>query len=74
MLKVMGGISATNDPYSVAANVYAMREVPFSVRDLIGPIAVSAMPPCLPAALPAEREQQLFPSNLSELTVGSHAG
>ena len=34
--------SATTDLYSVAANVYAMREVPFTLKDLIGPIVVSA--------------------------------
>ena len=43
--------SATTDLYSVTANVYAMREVPFSVRDLIGPIVISAMLPFLPLAL-----------------------
>jgi len=45
--------SATTDLYSVTANVYAMREVPFSVRDLIGPIVISAMLPFLPLALVA---------------------
>jgi len=43
--------SATTDLYSVTANVYAMREVPFSVRDVIGPIVISAMLPFLPLAL-----------------------
>jgi hypothetical protein len=43
--------SATTDLYSVTANVYAMREVPFSVKDLIGPIVISAMLPFLPLAL-----------------------
>ena len=43
--------SATTDLYSVTANVYAMREVPFTLRDLIGPIGVSAMLPFLPLAL-----------------------
>jgi hypothetical protein len=43
--------SATTDLYSVAANVYAMREVPFTLRDLIVPIGVSAMLPFVPLAL-----------------------
>ena len=43
--------SATTDLYSVAANVYAMREVPFTLRDVIGPIVISATFPLLPAAL-----------------------
>jgi len=43
--------SATTDLYSVAANVYAMREVPFTLKDLIGPIVISALFPLLPAAL-----------------------
>jgi hypothetical protein len=43
--------SATTDLYSVTANVYAMREVPFTLRDLIGPIGVSAMLPFIPLAL-----------------------
>jgi ABC-type multidrug transport system fused ATPase/permease subunit len=43
--------SATTDLYSVTANVYAMREVPFGLRDLIGPIGVSAMLPFLPLVL-----------------------
>jgi hypothetical protein len=43
--------SATTDLYSIAANVYEMREVPFTLRDLIGPIVVSAMLPFIPLAL-----------------------
>lgn len=43
--------SATTDLYSVVANVSAMREVPFTLRDLIGPIGVSAMLPFLPLAV-----------------------
>jgi ABC-type multidrug transport system fused ATPase/permease subunit len=43
--------SATTDLYSVTANVYAMREVPFSMKDLIGPIVIPAMLPFLPVAL-----------------------
>jgi hypothetical protein len=43
--------SATTDLYSIAANVYEMREVPFTLRDLIGPIGVSAMLPFIPLAL-----------------------
>ncbi len=43
--------SATTDLYSVVDNVYAMREVPFTLRDLIGPIGVSAMLPFIPIAL-----------------------
>lgn len=45
--------SATTDLYSVVDNVYAMREVPFTLRDLIGPIGVSAMLPFIPIALMA---------------------
>jgi hypothetical protein len=43
--------SATTDLYSITANVYAMREVPFTLKDLIGPIAISAMLPFLPVVL-----------------------
>lgn len=43
--------SATTDLYSVAANVYAMREVPFTLKDLIGPIVFTAMVPFFPVAL-----------------------
>ena len=43
--------SATTDLYSVTANVYAMREVPFTLRDLVGPIGVSAILPFVPLAL-----------------------
>lgn len=43
--------SATTDLYSIAANVYAMREAPFTLKNLIGPIAVSAMLPFIPLAL-----------------------
>ena len=43
--------SATTDLYSVVGNVSAMREVPFTLRELIGPIGVSAMLPFLPLAL-----------------------
>ena len=45
--------SATTDLYSVVNNVYSMREVPFTLRDLIGPIGVSAMLPFIPLALMA---------------------
>ncbi len=47
----MQDFSATTDLFSVAANVSEMREVPFTLRDLIGPIGVSAMLPFLPIAL-----------------------
>lgn len=43
--------SATTDLYSVVDNVYAMREVPFTLKDLIGPIGVAAMLPFVPIAL-----------------------
>jgi hypothetical protein len=43
--------SATTDLYAVVENVYEMREVPFTLRDLIGPIGVSAMLPLLPVVL-----------------------
>lgn len=43
--------SATNDLYSIVDNVYAMREVPFTLKDLIGPIAFSALLPFLPLVL-----------------------
>jgi hypothetical protein len=43
--------SATTDLYAIAENVHEMREVPFTLRDLIGPIGVSAMLPFLPSAL-----------------------
>ena len=43
--------STTTDLYAVTANVYEMKEVPFSFRDLIGPIGVSALLPFLPLAL-----------------------
>ena len=43
--------SATTDLYSVVNNVYGMRDVPFTLRDLIGPIGVAAMLPFIPLAL-----------------------
>jgi hypothetical protein len=43
--------SATTDLYSIVHNVYEMRELPFTLRDLLGPIGVSAMLPFLPLAL-----------------------
>lgn len=42
--------SATTDLYSVTANVYAMRRVPFSLKDL-NPIVFAAMQPFLPLVL-----------------------
>jgi hypothetical protein len=45
--------SATTDLYSIVANVHEMREFPFTLRDLIGPIGVSAMLPFIPLALMA---------------------
>ena len=45
--------SATTDLYSVADNAYAIRELPFGVKDLIGPIVISALLPFLPLALMA---------------------
>lgn len=36
--------SATTDFYGVAANVYEMRELPFTLRDLIGPLAPALLP------------------------------
>lgn len=45
--------SATTDLYAVVNNVYGMREVPFTLRDLIGPIGVSAMLPFIPLVLMA---------------------
>ena len=43
--------SATTDLYAIVANVYSMREVPFGLRDLIGPILIAAMLPFIPLAL-----------------------
>jgi hypothetical protein len=43
--------SATTDLYSVVENVSEMREVPFTLRDLIGPIGVAALVPFLPLAV-----------------------
>ena len=43
--------SATTDLYSITANVYAMRAVPFSLKDLMGPIVVTALVPLVPVAL-----------------------
>lgn len=43
--------SATNDLYSVVGNVSEMREVPFTLKDLIGPIGVAASLPFLPLAV-----------------------
>lgn len=43
--------SATTDLYAVAENVYEMREVPFTLRDLIGPVGIAAMLPFLPVVL-----------------------
>jgi hypothetical protein len=36
--------SATTDFYTVAANVYEMRDVPFSLKDLIGPVLPALVP------------------------------
>ena len=36
--------SATTDFYGVASNVYEMRDVPFTLRDLIGPVAPALLP------------------------------
>jgi hypothetical protein len=43
--------SATTDLFSIVSNVHEMREFPFTLRDLIGPIAVSALLPFIPLAL-----------------------
>jgi hypothetical protein len=43
--------SATTDLYAVTANVYALRSLPFTLRDLIGPIGVSALLPFIPLVL-----------------------
>ena len=43
--------SATTDLYSIVQNVSEMREMPFTLRDLIGPIGVAAMVPFIPLAL-----------------------
>jgi hypothetical protein len=43
--------SAANDLFTITHNAYAMREVPFTLRDLIGPIGVSALLPFIPLAL-----------------------
>ena len=42
--------SATTDLYSIVSNVYAMRDVPFRLKDLIGPI-VGALVPFIPIIL-----------------------
>lgn len=42
--------SATTDLYAVTANVYEIRDVPFGLRDLVGPI-VSSLIPFIPIAL-----------------------
>jgi ABC-type multidrug transport system fused ATPase/permease subunit len=52
--------SATADLYAVAANVYAMRQAPFTVRDLIGPVGISAMLPFVPLALLAMPLEVIF--------------
>jgi hypothetical protein len=54
--------SATNDLYSIAANVYAMREVPYTLRDLVGPIILSAMLPFVPLVLLAMPLEVIFRS------------
>jgi len=36
--------SATTDYYAVAANVYEVRELPFTVKDLIGPVIPALVP------------------------------
>lgn len=45
--------SATTDLYSVVSNVYEMRELPFKLKDLVGPIVISSMLPFIPLALMA---------------------
>ena len=52
--------SATTDLYSVAHNAYAIKELPFGVKDLIGPILISAMLPFLPLALMAVPLDEVF--------------
>jgi hypothetical protein len=52
--------SATTDLYSIAAQVYAMREVPYTLRDLIGPIVLSALLPFIPLALLAMPLELMF--------------
>ena len=42
--------SATTDLYSIVANVHGMREVPFRLIDLMGPVAGAALP-LVPVAL-----------------------
>jgi hypothetical protein len=44
--------SATTDLYSVAAKVYEMRDVPFSLKDLFPPV-VAGLAPFIPVALMA---------------------
>jgi hypothetical protein len=42
--------SATTDLYSIVANAYEMRDVPFGLKDLFGPVA-AGLAPFLPIAL-----------------------
>jgi hypothetical protein len=42
--------SATTDLYSIVANVYEMRSVPFGVKDIFGPVAAGLLP-FVPVAL-----------------------
>jgi hypothetical protein len=37
-------LSATTDLYSIVGNVYAMSDVPFGLRDLIGPVVGTLVP------------------------------
>lgn len=52
--------SATADLYTVIDNVHAMREVPYTLRDLIGPIVLSAMVPFIPLVLLAMPLELMF--------------
>ena len=43
--------SATTDLYAIVENVHQMRDIPFTLKDLIGPVGISAMLPFIPLAL-----------------------
>jgi hypothetical protein len=59
--------SPTTDLYSIVANVHEMRDVPFGIKDLIGPVA-AGLAPFLPVALLAV-PLQLVIDNLIKLLL-----
>jgi hypothetical protein len=52
--------SATTDLYGVARNAYEMKELPFDLKDLIGPVLISGSIPFLPLVVMAMPIEAIF--------------